>query len=608
MSSLRPQNIIDEFCILYEVTSSNGYPGFKRSIHKPLRSRMEKLVQLHPEWQANHYLQYFLGIINDDSQLESERQLAHLHLVAYFDLSRCHFVRQFSQKFPFPTATCIKFFELTTDVLYNREQLKKCLNGYDAQDASGANLKTYLQGVLKNVILDQIKFESSWHLLCNVELSSRRKFNNAQQKLREALLREGIVEPDISRYLFAWQYFVPVYKNNRLHHPNRRNARKWPEPEPPDFAETARDYNTNRFQPDAPLQVSSSPEVMPELIRKWLNICIDALQNSTRIVEIDHDVDGYDQQYNQLDKDWQPLALAEESVDFFQQVDPFFQDEIQRIEHGIEQIRSKIPREVRKAVMPLCYPQELALLVQEQLANKIGVNQGTVARYIANNYKAPLLRILDNLIKEKLGSNTGVWVSKYVEDFLKHRFSNPNPSDLIELALIDAIQNLEKQTQLIIKLHYGQRMTVEEITVYLTKEKLNKSSDVAQVMLAAKQELEEAVITQINTLKINCANFLLKRYYRQVIHDQLLENFRKIELVEQELIRMKFCQKMTEVRIAKIRPNCHVKQAISTCQQQLQNSLMQWSYDTFRISLEPEKEQVSEVVEIWLKTLYAVEL
>ena len=151
-------------------------------------------------------------------------------------------------------------------------------------------------------------------------------------------------------------------------------------------------------------------------------------------------------------------------------------------------------------------------------------------------------------------------------------------------------------------------MTVKEITVYLTKKKLEKSSDVAQVMLAAKQELEEAVITKINTLKINCANFLLKSYYRQVIHHQLLGNFRKMELVGQELIKMKFCQKMTEIRIAKIRPNCHVKQAISTCQQQLQNSLMQWSYDTFRISLEPEKEQVSEVVEVWLTTLYAVEL
>jgi hypothetical protein len=162
---------------------------------------MEKLVQLHPEWQDSQYVQYFLRILNDDSQADSKQQLAHLHLLAYLDVARCHFVRQFSRKFPFPTATCIKFFDLTNDVLYNRDKLKKCINSYDAQDASGANLKTYLQGVLRNIILDQINFESPWHLLCDVDLNSRKKFNNEKQKLQEALLRQGITEPKTSQYI-----------------------------------------------------------------------------------------------------------------------------------------------------------------------------------------------------------------------------------------------------------------------------------------------------------------------------------------------------------------------------------------------------------------------
>ncbi len=201
MSSLQRQDIIDKFCILYTCTSRNGYPCFKPSIQKPLRSRMEKLVQLHPEWQDSQYVQYFLRILNDDSQADSKQQLAHLHLLAYLDVARCHFVRQFSRKFPFPTATCIKFFDLTNDVLYNRDKLKKCINSYDAQDASGANLKTYLQGVLRNIILDQINFESPWHLLCDVDLNSRKKFNNEKQKLQEALLRQGITEPKTSQYI-----------------------------------------------------------------------------------------------------------------------------------------------------------------------------------------------------------------------------------------------------------------------------------------------------------------------------------------------------------------------------------------------------------------------
>jgi hypothetical protein len=304
---------------------------------------MEKLVQLHPEWQDSHYVQYFLERLNDDSQADSKQQLAHLHLVAYLDVARCHFVRQFSRKFPFPTATCIKFFDLTTDVLYNRDKLKKCINSYDAQDASGANLKTYLQGVLRNIILDQINFESPWHLLCDVDLNSRRKFNNEKQKLQEALLRQGITEPKTSQYIFAWQYFVPIYKNNRVHNPNTKNTRRWPEPELVDFEETARDYNSNRFQPNTPLQVSSGSEVTPELIKKWMNISIEALQQYPRLVEISRDADSYEKQYDQSVEPWELLESDEEQTDLLQQADPIFREEIQIIDNSLEKIRSKIP-------------------------------------------------------------------------------------------------------------------------------------------------------------------------------------------------------------------------------------------------------------------------
>ena len=608
MSSLRCQDIINKFCILYACRSDNGYPSFKSSIQKPLRSRMEKLVQLHPEWEDSHYIQYFGGTIDDDSKSESERQLAHLHLVAYFDLARCHFVQQFSRKFPFPTATCIKFFDLTSDFLYNREKLKKCLNGYNYQDASGANLKTYLQGALRNIILDQIDCESPWHLLCDVDFSSRRKCNNEQQKLREALLRHGIIEPNITQYIFTWQYFVPIYKNNRVHNPNTRNVRRWPEPELPDFEETARDYNSNRFQPDAPLQVSSSPEVKPEMIKKWMNICIEALQHYPRLVEISRDADSYEKHYEPSVNPWEPLELEENPVDFLQQADLVFGEEIQRIDNSLEKIRSKIPQGVRKAVMPLCYPHEFSLLVQEQFASKVGINQGTVARYISNIYKTPLLSKLETLITETMKTTPQVWAQRYVEKFLEERFSNPSRSDLIEGALIDSIETLDNSKQTILRLRYGQRMNVEEIADYFRMVKIAESAEVTQELSAAKNELQEAVITQLNNLKLDCVHSWLKRYYQQLVHIQVLEAFKKLEVPMQELIQMRYCQRRAEQQLAIIRPNWNVKQAISNAKQQLQISLIQWVYNAFGLSLDTEKEQVCEVVEVWLKTLYSVEL
>ena len=608
MPSLQRQDIIDKFCILYTCTSLNGYPCFKPSIQKPLRSRMEKLVQLHPEWQDSHYVQYFLERLNDDSQADSKQQLAHLHLVAYLDVVRCHFVRQFSRKFPFPTATCIKFFDLTTDVLYNRDKLRKCINSYDAQDASGANLKTYLQGVLRNIILDQINFESPWHLLCDVDLNSRRKFNNEKHKLQEALLRQGITEPKTSQYIFAWQYFVPIYKNNRVHNPNTINTRRWPEPEQVDFEETARDYNSNRFQPNTPLQVSSGSEVTPELINKWMNISIEALQQYPRLVEISRDADSYEKQYDQSVEPWELLESDEEQTDLLQQADPIFQEEIQIIDNSLEKIRSKIPLEFRKAVMPLCYPHELSLLVQEQFANKVGVNQGTIARYISNIYKTPLIARLNDLTDEKIGTEPKAWAHNYVEQFLQERFSNPNISDLIERALIDSIETLDNPRQILIRLYYGQKMTIEEIINYLDSKDITKSTQISQQIIEVKNELQKVVIQEINTLKIDCVNSWLKRYYQQIISNHLLDTLGKLEAPLKEVIQMQYCQRMTEQQIASLRLNWNVRQAISNAKQQLQTSLIQWIYDTFSLSLDTEKEQVSEVVEVWMQTLYSVEL
>ncbi|MBD1892998.1 XRE family transcriptional regulator [Coleofasciculus sp. FACHB-SPT9] len=569
---------------------------------------MEKQVQLHPEWEDSHYVQYFGETLDDDSKSEFERQLAHLHLVAYFDLSRCHFVQQFSRKFPFPTATCIKFFDLTSDFLYNREKLKKCIQGYNFQDASGANLKTYLQGALRNTILDQINCESPWHLLCDVDLSSRRKFNNEKQKLREALLRQGIIEPNITRYIFAWQYFVPIYKNNRVHNPTTRTTRRWPEPELLDFEETTRDYNSNRFQADAPLQVSSSPEVTPEMIKKWMKICIEALQHYPILVEISRDADSYEKQHEPSMNPWEFFELEEKPVDFMGRADLMFRKEIQQINNSLEKIRSKIPQEVRKAVMPLCYPHEFSLLVQEQFASKVGINQGTVARYISNVYKTPLLMIFETFITDTMKTSPQVWAQRYVEKFLEERFSNPNHSDLIEEALINSIETLDNLRQTILRLRYGQRMDVEEIADYCSKIKIAELAEVTQELSAAKNQLQEAVITQINNLKLDCVHSWLKSYYQQIVHIQLLEAFKKLEVSIQELIQMQYCQRIAEQQLVILKPSWNVKQATSHAKQQLQSSLIQWVYDVFGLSLEPEKEQVNEVVEVWLKTLYSVEL
>lgn len=607
MFSLDRQGIVDEFCILYQCTSYNGYPRFGPSRQKRLKSQMEKLVKLHPQWDANQYLQYFRRILNDEQKAEAEQRLAHLHLIAYLDQSRCYFVWQFSHKFPLSTATCLKFFDFTTDFLYNLEEFRKALNNYNQQDNKGAKLTTYIQGVLKNVLLNKIDAQSSWHLLCDVELTSQRKIKNEQQKLREALEKQGIIEPDISRYLFAWQCFVPVYKNNRVYNPNRQEGGKWPEPEIADFVEAARDYNSQRFQADAPLQVASGTEITPEMISQWMNDCIKARRNYTNIVEFSRDADSYEQEYGQIRNTWETSEATGDESDFLPNIQPIFQAEIERIDNNLDKIRSKITSTVRKAVMPLCYPHELSPLVQEQLAKKIGVNQGTIARFIASNYKATLLNKLDNLIIAILNNQLDTWAKSKVNEFLEERFSRPNSSDLIDITLLDAIATLNSPSPTILKLHYGQKMHVEAIAHCLDNSKF-ETEQIRQKINAAKDYLQQELVDEINQLKINAVNFWLRKYYRSLVESVFIKAFQGLELPLQEIMRLRFCQKMTEKQITKIKPNCRVEEAISLAKQQLQNSLLQWSYDNFGLSLEPEREQVSETVEVWLKTLYSVEL
>ena len=606
MSSSRQQGIIDQFCILYTIVSSNHYSGIKPCVHKPLRARMEKLLVLYPEWEERQYVQYFLAILNNDLSFPWEQEFAHLHLIAYFDLSRCHFIRQFSQKFPFPEATLLKLFDLTTELLYNRDELKKSLNRYDEKDASGANLKTYFQGVLKNIILKKLQIESNWHLLCNVDSSNSRKLNNSKQNLREALERKGLLEPNLSCYLFAWQHFLPIYKNNRLYHPNRKEKKKWPEPEPTDFEQTAKDYNTHRFQPTAPFQVSSGPEVTPETIRQWMNDCIKALQQYSQIIEISYDAntDNNPNYLSLTSGTGLELDSEKESVNFIQDIDHYLEAKIKEIESNLDTIRSKIPVPVRRAVMPLCYPHELSLLVQEQFAQKVGVNQGTVARYISNTYKAPLLNKLDQLIEINVGTNYSSWLQKRIQQFLETRFSNPKSSDLVEKTIMDSIQTLDTCEQMILRLHYGKRMTLEEVAKYMKQNHELEIPGILSNLNTAKQELHEAVINQMTTFKIEYVSSWLKQYYYKMIHSQLLNTFHHLEIPFQEAIKMRYCQNLNEQQIKNIKWVGTINQA----KQQLEHSLMRWSEETWNISLEPEKKQVSEVVEIWLKTLHSVEL
>lgn len=574
----------DQFWTLHDFTATSGHPPFKRLVQNRLRERMEKLVQLHPQWDVKDYTHYFGEILNDDSQPETEKRLAHWHLLAYFDRDRCYLIWRSWYRLPFYAAHAENLYALTNEHLCNREKLQQYLNKYKTSNDSRANLKTYMIGVLRNVMRQQINWESKWHLLCDVDISSSRKLQKAEERLREALKNSGSREPEISQYLFAWRYFVPVYKNNRVYHPNRREGDKWPEPEFSDFAETAKDYNSQRFQPGAPLQVAVGEAIAPAMIQQWMNICIAALQQSSQIVEVSYDANNIEQPDNRSANSWEALEKEEEPAE----IDLILTREIESIEQNLDSVRSQIPKSCRQAVMPLCYPHRLALLTQEQFSTKIGVHQGTISRYISKNVEAPLLEKFQELTTKQINP------SAYVKTFLTEKFAHLNSANPIEAQLIAAIADLDAQSQQILKLSYGQQINLTELTQTLSQEKPISQAEVEQKLSLAQHQLEKSFINLLNQWQINYIKSWLKNYYQNLIQSGLLKSFEQLGSQQKEIICQRYVQKQD------IKTNSHTCQTLTLAKQQLQRSFLRWIDTRFGICLETETQQVGEVVEDWL--------
>lgn len=592
---------INKFYTFYDFNHRSGHPPFKPLIQNQLRRRMECLVDLHPDWDQNKWVNYFVEIIKDRSRSEFDI-FAYWHLLAYLDLDRCYLIWRNFRKFPFYAVRSQELYDVTNNLFFQPDKFKQYFYKYDAQNLSGANFKTYILGILKNAIREKLDLTSSWRILCDVDINSLRKFDHALQKRREALERHGVMEPHLSCYIFALKYFISVYKNNRIYNPKRIEGSKWPEPKRSDFVEVANYYNSQRFMTNAPLQVSAGSGVTPEMIKEWMNICIKALRYYPQSIEISHNANSYEQQNSKSSNLRKILELEEETTDITRQADLILRETIQIIERSFEKVRSKIPQQFRHSIMPLCYPHPFALLNQEKLGNKIGVHQGTISRYIYNHFETPLLN------KFKQFSNKKINLEFYLTTFLEKRFANPRFSNLLDEILIEAIQALDEDSQKILKFRYGQKMNVADIARALNSRKLIEPSEINLILVRAKTRLQKQLLEKLNKWQAEYVKLWLRKYYQEMIQAVLLDSFKELNSVMQEILRMRYCQKMDERRIISFYPDFNPTQAIGEAKKHLQHSLLNWIDHTLGISLAAENQQVMEIVEDWLsKNLIYIE-
>ncbi|MDY6786265.1 MAG: hypothetical protein SW833_27590 [Cyanobacteriota bacterium] len=583
--------------------------------NKGLQKQIKRLVKLHPNWQLREYIEYFLKISEDVLQPNAERKIVHLYIAIRLEKACDRVIKDFAINFPtlrgdsgFLYERC---YDIKNELLYDVKKLRKVLGNYRAERANPAKVETYFAGVLKHKLWETFEVESPWHLLCNFDLSTQKKKNNAQQKIKKALTKSGVIEPYLSRYIFAWQYFVPVYKNQNIYNTHRKTA-KWPNPNPLDFEEAARDYNGNLLQSYTPLEVFSSPKVSAETIEAWMNEIIKALQLSWRLkfdaIARDLESEQFNSDDDSNNQSWKWLDYEENEKELQDFVDSALNENLQKINKNSNNIRSKIPLKKRNAVMPLCYPHELSILDQEQFANKINVNQATISRYISKHYQTPLFKRIDDLVVEKLGLQLPERARNYVEYFFEHSFTCPSRLNLIDDSLIKAIERLDRCTKYVLQLRYARKLELKEIENGDLLNWHREEGEVALIIEQAKIALSQQLAENIKQKQERYITFWLKRYYENVISSVLLNTFSCFESNLKLILENYYGQKMTIEQIEKQQSYYKVGQSIKQAREELENALVQWAFDNFEIDLSAEREQIDEVVENWLNALYFREI
>jgi RNA polymerase sigma factor (sigma-70 family) len=359
-----------------------------------------------------------------------------------------------------------EYIFLARCLIYNTEKFRTILTKYDT---SASSLHTYMTEVLRKTIKDEgaiAKF-SKWRLLCK----------KSGKELKEALIRYGIFEPEISRFLFARNYFKQIYQINKIQNPANRTGQRWVEPDINDFQEAARYYNGEKHLAIAPHQVAAGKEVTGEELQAWMEICITALQSYPNSINPSISLDV--------------LSATGWEVEFIGVSAPLDRLEFEHSSLESGNICQETETVLLTELLALNYEQQEILYLyyglgwnQKQIAAKFGVTQGAIARRLQTVEK----RFVNTMYNLK---RTPEWVTSYITAWLKSNYETPKHTDLIHVALVAAINKLDIQAKNLLHMYYGQKLgtdvisdrlgiSFEEVTEYLQKTQCQLETELIQ--------------------------------------------------------------------------------------------------------------------------------
>jgi RNA polymerase sigma factor (sigma-70 family) len=410
------------------------------------------------------------------------------HLASYFEKDCYYAARKVGSK----SSDCSweEYLYCARVFLCNYEVFIKLLQFYNVSHQ--VSLDTYVQQSLIKTIQASISKFSRWRLLTH----------ESDKYLREALQRAGTQEPNISQIIFARKYFKQVHRFNKVNNPAiREPGQKWPNPDSKDFQAAAECYNAEKYLPSAPHEVSAGSSISGEQMQAWMKICIAALQNYPKSINPQFSIEALQEQGHEgfLDKSQLENANIAKAKNYGT---------------AERELLNRTDSAFRKQLKSLKPDQHKILLLyygagfkQKQLAIQLNLNQSSISRRL-DAIKIQLLQAMVEM------SQPHQWVADYVVEWLQKNFRAPLHSDLIQVALVQAIKELESEEQEVLRLRYGQQVAEEKIATELGIDLLAVSAIISQV----QQKLQGNLIKVLNTwVKEYVEKWLVKFYQAQIL-------------------------------------------------------------------------------------------
>lgn len=374
-------------------------------------------------------------------------------------------------------------------LIYDPVKFREILAKYDP---SISPLYVYIIEVLRKTIKDEgavAKF-SKWRLLCK----------KSNKELKEALIRYGIFEPEVSRFLFARKYFRQVYQFNKIQNPATRSGQRWIEPDSNDFQEAAQYYNAEKSLAIAPHQVAIAKDVTREQLHEWMEICITALRNYPQSITPSISLEVISTVSYEIEPSFSFYLEIENSIfeqkSLCQRTDEVLQQELLALNDN------------QKEILYLYYGLGWN---QKQIAAKFAVTQGAIARRLQTIER----RLINAVYSLKQPPQ---WVTEYVTTWLKYNYETPDRSDLIHAALVTAIQRLNAQSQNLLRLYYGQKLDTNAIS----KKLCLPLSIVKELLSQINYELESALLKELDLIVRKFLDVWLNKQYQYITNKNFI--------------------------------------------------------------------------------------